>query len=58
MWEMIYKYAFVTIHILGIILCLWRIGKGEHQRKETPLGNGIGMLVAIIWLLGFILFFW
>jgi hypothetical protein len=58
MWMEIYKYAFITIHILGIIVCLYRIGKGKHMREETPLGNAIGMLFGILWMTGFIIFFW
>ena len=54
----VYKYAFVIVHILAIGICLYRINKGKHQREETPLSNVVGMLVGILWLIGFIIFFW
>lgn len=58
MWELIYKYAFVTIQILAIIVALYRIGKGKHMREETPLGNAIAIIMGMLWTAGFLLFFW
>ena len=58
MWIEIYKWAFVIIHILAIIMYLVNLSRGTYQETKTPLGNGVGMLCAVLWLIGFFKFFW
>ncbi len=58
MLETIYKWCFMSGHILGIFIYLYNTSKGTYNEKKTPTGNAIGVLLSILYAWGFYLWFW
>ena len=54
----IFWYVFILTIIstsLGILISLYRVHKGEHARKETPIVNAIGAVCGVLFFLFYLI---
>ena len=58
MLKEIYKFSFVFMYTLAILVSLHKLSRGTYTEEVTPLGSGVGLLVSVLYLIGFLIWFW